>query len=374
MPSKSTTTFQTFVEGGSFTRYKSYRRCNSTWAIKNGRPDLSVQNPHSYINNTLENYYVNDPTAPNGHIWEVYPGGVSDLLQPFGDRGINWTQMEQIALAKFTGKLRKGSASLGVTAGSWGQSSSMIRTRLDQASRALSNVHAKLLKDPKRLRKIRKDGPDPIANLVLEGEFGWRPLIQDIRSSLGVIAGDTIPPCWITGRHRAVISDSYWSPKVADNYFGRETRERWDGSAMVTVAATCSVSNPNLFLLNHLGLLNPFVVAWDLIPWSFVVGMFVNVQAMLNSLTNEVGLSVLNKSTTRSCKTTYDQHLRYVVRTKVTATGGLTIKSKWRDRTVGSHPAIKLQVRVPELNSEQLVIAASLVVQRFKAINKLIAG
>ena len=336
---------------------------------------MSKPNPHEFVNNNQVNYYVNDPN-PASPIWEVYPGGVPTTSGPLhGGRGIDWDKLEQIALAKFTGKLRKGSASLGVTAGSWGQSSAMIRTRLGQASRALSNVHAKLLKDPKRLRKIRKDGPDPIANLVLEGEFGWRPLIQDIRSAVGVLAGDSIPPCWISGRQRAVISESYWSPKVANNTSGRETRERWDGSAMVTLAATCSVSNPNAFLLNSLGLLNPFVVAWDLIPWSFVVGMFVNVQAMLNSLTNEVGLSVLNKSTTRSCKTTYDQYLAYyTTNRKLLATGGQTVTSAWKSRTIGSHPAVKLQVRVPELNSEQLVIAASLVMQRFKTINKLIAG
>jgi hypothetical protein len=302
-------------------------------------------------------------------------------MSPFLAPGIDFAAIEQKALAKFTGKLRKGSASLGVTMGSWGQSSSMIKARLGQTAKVLSNTYASLVKDKKRLRKIRQQ-KDPLASLVLETEFGWRPLLQDLSSAVGVIAGNTLPIATIKGVHQVDQKFMSYYPPVKVGFDGRQIdSETYSGVARVTVAARCSVSNPNAFLLNHLGLLNPAEVAWDLIPWSFVVGAFVNVGAMIRSMTSEVGLNLTNKSVTRSCKTTYGLSQRYLYWIPgigknyhiTVASSTKAMDHRYRNRTVGSLPAVKWQVQVPSLDKEGMLIVASLVLQRFNRINRLIA-
>ena len=62
------------------------------------------------------------------------------------------------------------------------------------------------------------------------------------------------------------------------------------------------VNNPNLFLANKLGM-SPLAVAWDLIPWSFVVGMFFNQGQLLRNLTAYAGVTVDNASYVTSVKT-----------------------------------------------------------------------
>lgn len=58
-----------------------------------------------------------------------------------------------------------------------------------------------------------------------------------------------------------------------------------------------AVSNPNLWLANSLGVLNPVQVAWQAVPLTFVVDWFVNVESFLGSATDFLGLTTLNPQT-----------------------------------------------------------------------------
>ena len=57
------------------------------------------------------------------------------------------------------------------------------------------------------------------------------------------------------------------------------------------------VSNPNLFLANQLGFVNAGVVAWDVVPFSFVLDWFVNVGQFLAAFTDFWGLTISNSQT-----------------------------------------------------------------------------
>lgn len=375
MVTKVTQSQSSFIERSGSVQLNRYRKCvsNST-ILPNGKVNMKAQNAHSFEALSLDLYGVTTPT-PNIHM-ELNPGGVYPG-QPLWPPGFTISKLEQAALAQFNGRKRKGSASLGVTLGSWAQSSSMISARFQQASRLLDNAAKRLVNGPKaKLRRLRKER-DPLANLVLENQFGWLPLLEDIRSAVRVLGGETIPT-FLVGRQSADLT--YYRPwsVVPSGQEGRSWTESYSGTARVTVAAECYVSNPNTFLLNHMGLLNPLAVAWDLIPWSFVVGMFVNVNAMLRSLSDDVGLTFQNQSTTISSTTTYSIDQLWINRLNpnfVKYEGGSRkrIKGKWRTRSVGSVPSVKWSVHVPELNRMQMLIAGSLVLQKITKLNKLLA-
>jgi hypothetical protein len=288
---------------------------------------------------------------------------------------VDWTGLEQRALAKFNGKLRKGSASLGVTMATWSQSSQMIQKRLLQALNMFDKRERELLYMKKRGKVKYYHGPDVLANNILEYEFGWVPLFQDIHAAMFTVCQDGIPPSYVVGRHKETLNKT--TRQQIDSQ--RWKTDAYLGKCWKTCAARVEISNPNLWLLNRMGLINPLGPLWDIIPWSFLVGAFVNVNAMINSLTNEVGLTISDRSVTAGAVV-----LRSVGSYRDLGSSASDpryrgihgqesqVLVKYRDRTVGTLPTVKWQVRVPDVSFETLLILGSLVVQKAGRISSLV--
>lgn len=142
------------------------------------------------------------------------------------------------------------------------------------------------------------------ANNWLEFWFGWKPLITDIYSAINQIQ-QPIKNHVARGTGRSYWTQSY----VPGGYNANWSHERFIG---VRTQAEVAVTNPNLWLANTLGLINPASVLWELVPFSFVVDWFFNVGQVLNSYTDLCGLtlknpctSVLVRGTTNEWWTTY---------------------------------------------------------------------
>lgn len=375
----------------------------SNTTITSGKKDLRAQNPYKLrVERLLRSSQtfgdaVYAPKGPYGSWEDRLKGG-------FG-------QPDQIAYAKFWGKLRYGSANLGVTIGEWKSSSDMIYNRSLGLIKALDRANREILRDRKLLAKIRKRGVltrdiisswdehgnvsrlvdrkidlkrrkqlnpgwslrpgayvKKAADLDLEVTFGWQPLVQDVHTALTTVMKDGIPDSWIQSRGKAFFEVS---ERTDTSY---ENQTLWaQGVYKTTYCANVVVSNPNLWLLNRMGLINPAVVAWDLVPWSFVVGMFVNVNQMLMSMTNEVGLTLTNQSVTRTSK-------RIVTQSSSPGSRGFartSASSTWlifhKDRSSQTALRPKLEFHVPELNLELLVTTTALVVQRMSKLAKLLS-
>lgn len=293
----------------------------------------------------------------------VSPPGVSLGTLPPGDSGA-WAAIDNQALARFNGKLRKGSASLGVTAASWAQTRDMIVARHRHVSEAVDSTVKFLRSSPGALKKLRKNR-EPLANQVLETEFGWKPLFEDIKAGLENLCQGA-PVEYTRSRAKGYISSE--STSVTPNshsYFEQYVGTRW-----TTYSARVQVVNQNVWLLNRLGLINPVAVIWDLVPWSFVVNMFVNANQLINSITDEVGLQVTDRSITRGRVF----RLNAVVSPISTfrAGGRSSTLYRTRVRTIDTALSPSLQLKVPDLNWELAVIASSLAVQKIQKLNRLI--
>lgn len=303
----------------------------------------------------------------------IVPGGVSGSIAfaPQAADATRWNQLppsfsfaptDSQSLARFNGKLRYGGASLGITLATWRQSRDMIHKRMRTAKQFLDREYMRISKDKRLLRRLRRN-PDPLANQVLETEFGWKPLIQDVHAALFTAAKHAIPDQFMRA-----VGKSHWQE---DEVLGPHFKQHWEGHSQTTYCSRVAISNENLWMLNRLGLINPASVAFDAIPWSFLLSMVSNVNAFINSFTEEVGLTFTDRSVTRSVKMLTTQWQRGVSFNPVPETRTVLLW-KYKNRALDVKPDLSWQWKIPDLNWELAAIAASLVVQRFDRINRLI--
>lgn len=130
------------------------------------------------------------------------------------------------------------------------------------------------------------------ASNYLEFHFGWAPMIADIGSAIDVLQSP-IKNTRARGSGKVVPPEVHVPPPANFNSGYRALYSR-----SVRYGADVKVNNPNLWLANQLGFINPLTVAWELVPFSFVVDWFLPVGAFLSQGTDTLGLTLINPYTT----------------------------------------------------------------------------
>jgi len=265
---------------------------------------------------------------------------------------------------KFWSKVNGDTAGLGMSLSTWKQGWDMIKNSSD---RIYSYAKDAAFEAERRNRKGKRLKKERAADVFLEYQFGWVPLLGDILNSAKILAGLGSNPNgnWIRGSADAVVT----FPDIVT-----PTRRETGRTAKIRrcISAKVAVSNPNLWLLNQLGLVNPVAIAWDRVPWSFVVNQFANVNNLINSFTNEVGLSVNGNSDTITIQlfdsiwmaNTYPpDHPFY-------ATASSSAMQRVKSRSLGPFTAPKLQVYLPGFSMTKGLIASSLAYQQVSRLRK----
>lgn len=256
------------------------------------------------------------------------------------------------AYSSFRGRLYSGSAALGVTLGTYKESRQMMVDRFNSLNQRADEAAARIA--------TARNKPKVVASLHLEIVFGWVPLLSDIHAVTTTVIGKDplLDIQTVKGTARATLADLKGKSAT--------TQISYSGMYEVEVGSRVRVSNMNLWLAERAGLLNPASVVWDLVPWSFVVNMFMNTGQLVNSLTDFVGLSFENQ---------YVQH-KYAGVAKFTepSYGGTTIikAEKGKERSTGSIPRPTFMFKIPNANMGLAAIAGSLFTQKAAALGRLI--
>jgi hypothetical protein len=165
----------------------------------------------------------------------------------------------------------------------------------------LKGVARNLNITPKRLHKS-----------WLEYKYGWMPLLQDVKGSAEYFAQQNlVRPLRFhcTSRVRETKSTSwqytsarYGGGTVTGNYFLSSDLE-------TRVTVWCELNSPHIATYQQLGLTNPLLIAWELVPFSFVFDWFVGVGDYLTAMTSLQGVTVYRtlKSVTESDAHIYSQ-------------------------------------------------------------------
>lgn len=197
-------------------------------------------------------------------------------------------------------------ASLGVTIAEFGQSLDMIANRAIQLRKFCLRLHRFDFRGAARelrMASVPKGTSvhKSFANNFIEYVFGWAPLIGDVWNAVQVLQGP-VKDVKVSGS--ANSKDHYVIQKVVDDgpWGFIRVSDEITGTYRVRCAASIRISNPNLWLANQLGLVNPLVVLYEKVPFSFVPNWLINLEEFLSQGTNFLGLTLLNPYSSESCK------------------------------------------------------------------------
>lgn len=163
-------------------------------------------------------------------------------------------------------------------------------------------------------RALRTPVPSGVSNRkaisqnFLEFEYGWKPLFKDLVESADLLTTFTDLDIPLFGSakdfiHRVTQENAY-APGISTR-----TTTTIDGELGVRMGAVARIVNPNLFLANQLGVID-FALPWKLIPFSFVVDWFVNVEQVISSISDWYGVQLLTPYTTRFSRGTREWVVR----------------------------------------------------------------
>lgn len=133
-----------------------------------------------------------------------------------------------------------------------------------------------------RIQKKRRTRAGQAAGLWLEYHFGWEPLIKDIHDAVEVLQGP-LPSRLVKSSSSNQGTDVFGNNAPTSNQRHITWTTKW------RLQGRLEVTNPNLGAASAMGLINPLSLAWEVVPFSFVVDWFLPVGNFLDNLTNLVG-------------------------------------------------------------------------------------
>jgi hypothetical protein len=142
-----------------------------------------------------------------------------------------------------------------------------------------------------------------VANNWLELQYGWKPLLQDIHGSMNALAKFNYAGYQVN-TVRASAKKVFTDVKpIYHQNFGTRI-----GSTTVETACTAKIgiryrlADPYLALLAQTGFTNPLNLAWEVLPYSFVVDWFLPIGPYLESQSAFHGYAMLDGFQTQFTK------------------------------------------------------------------------
>lgn len=125
------------------------------------------------------------------------------------------------------------------------------------------------------------------ANKLLALQYGWMPTLRDLYQGYQWFAENRDTPLLLKARGRADRQSTF---------DGSTTYRTWNGT--VNQVSFCgilaSVSGEYMRTANQGGLLNPASIAWELVPFSFVLDWWLPIGNVLQAYTDSAGLTFIS--------------------------------------------------------------------------------
>lgn len=228
--------------------------------------------------------YVVPPGYPytHGNIYSFFQGRANGTEAAVLDLDARNT-----ALVRSLGKIADTKTNISVTLAEASKTSDLIlntANRIDRAYRAFRKGRFT------EVAKILNITPGRVHKNWLEYKYGWMPLLLDVKNSAEFLAQQSL-----TRKPRFTVSSKVkWETAMplstpyapwGDPNPTAVVKEEISCEGEVKVKIWCEIDNPTLSELQQLGVTNPALVAWELVPYSFVFDWFLQVGNFLEATT-----------------------------------------------------------------------------------------
>lgn len=204
-------------------------------------------------------------------------------------------------------KLKSQKVNFGVAFGEYKETAelvSSVATRIAKTVRAFRDKRPSDWGNVVKHQLGKAAGPRPgsrgsgIPKSWLELQYGWNPMMQDVNGACEQLSSSySGHPYRVTckGGAKRQLRGQRWG-QVNKQYAG--VRIQMSGTQYAFVRLDYELSSPALAVFSSLGLTNPLEIAWELVPYSFVVDWFLPVGSWLSSLDADFGWRFLGGSHT----------------------------------------------------------------------------
>jgi len=193
-------------------------------------------------------------------------------------------------------KVRNREIDLGVALGEYHETASfvagaMVKTAKSYKQLRRGDVSGALQTLTGKRNNRWADIPGAASNTWLAYSYGLRPLVNDVADAISVLdkgLRDPIKPIVLRSSktqqvHGFATDYGYYHDIV-------------DGSVRVSGKVEFWIDNPVLYTLEQVGFVNPLSVAWELVPFSFVVDWFIPIGDYLTNVVPPQGVSFVSGS------------------------------------------------------------------------------
>lgn len=341
---------------------KKFRRATNYSVAKYWFEPMSAQTTKAYAY-WSGNWSLTDP--PGGFVTDALFDGnwVHDILQPYSSDARAGPTAIQSQINEAGTKARLDiadqKAGIGEDLATFRQTLQLIKNPLGTLVKELDYVGRKKSLWPYLYRFARSftkgELLDAAAAEYLKFVYGWKPLMQDIHGILELAKDSSGRPLLLRGRGSSKIQEQL-GPLVVNDISGytlnkmpfRDVKSR----VTCTVWAQVDPDQAGLRTLNQLGLLNPASLAWELVPWSFVVDWVLPIGSVLSALSAPAGLrfvdgSVGNRLSMSAPLDTHDYRLEgdsAVVLTENSSSSSMVKYDGYTRTTLSNWPEVGLWV------------------------------
>lgn len=327
---------------------------------------------------------LNNATHPDQASWVRWEGAIAPIS---ADKSVDlagtndWNRLSSRAASR----LKNQQVNLAMVLATRKQTVDLLAESAGRLVKAYSHAKRRDFSSAARELGIRnhvRPGTRSAASGWLQLQFGWRPLVNDIYGLYNEACSDR------PDEDMVVVRASERTSKVVDSRmdFYPMTSPQNPGSVSAHLRTSYhrdlkvvwwfKLNSASVHAAARNGLTNPAMVAWDLVPFSFVVDWLLPVGQYLNNLDATLGFTYLGGS-----RTEFHRNKITVVRSTTKLQPAGAFKSVWgrakfngsasyvrMERTVVGSPSGALHVRNP-FSTFTVASTAALILQRKKLRN-----
>lgn len=277
--------------------------------------DSMTSNSFLLVDTAWDNAATNGPGTAGYEFSQTFQENANGLPQAPNNAASWVSDLSDKATSNLLNNLKNSNFNAAQAIAERKQTADLVASTATRVAKAYSNLRhgnfAKAASDlgitpPKRAgRRFNKNWPIDQAkaagNAWLELNYGWKPLLADVYGSMETLARANNPPngnqngnvIYHKAKSRAVRKENPMSrtnASIGTNVGSVITVASAQVEVYVRCGITYSVSSPPIQALANVGISNPALLAWELLPYSFVADWFIPIGNYLGQLDAANGL------------------------------------------------------------------------------------